>query len=68
MCNERAGVEDGAGSAVEATRIELCLFHLEKQFMSARCHSFRNLCTSLFLEGNDQDCASASKSRQLAIA
>jgi DNA-binding transcriptional LysR family regulator len=49
-------------------RIELCLFYLEKQFMSARCRSFRNLCTSLFLEADDRDCASASRSRQLAIA
>lgn len=52
---------------LEGGRIELHLFYIEKQFMSAGCRSFRNLCTSLFPDMDGRDCASASRSRQLAI-
>jgi DNA-binding transcriptional LysR family regulator len=49
-------------------RVDLCLFYLERQFMSSRCRSFMNLCTSLFEEANDQGYASLSKGLQLAVA
>ena len=49
-------------------QVDLCLFYLEKQFMSSRCWSFMNLCTSLFEEANDQGQASVSKALQSAVA
>lgn len=32
---------------LDGDRIELRLFYIEKQFMSAGCRSFRNLCSSM---------------------
>jgi DNA-binding transcriptional LysR family regulator len=53
---------------LNGARIELCLFYLDRQFMSHRSRLFMDVCTSLFKEASSRDSASDGRSGQVTIA